>query len=89
LWVATSWMIWNILFLHKKITLTCEKSLGDATEYRKLLKPPPKLKKNHKSQKEQISMRLVQKIRSYQRALSLEPKKLEQLVEGKKGGTCE
>lgn len=55
----------------------------------KITETSTKTKKNHKSLKEQISMQLVQKIRSYQRTLPLEPKKPEQLVEGKKGGSCE
>ncbi len=35
----------NALFEHKEATVTCEESMGDANEYRKLLKPPTKQEK--------------------------------------------
>jgi hypothetical protein len=35
----------DTLFLDKKVMVTCKKNMGDANEYHKLLKPPPKSKK--------------------------------------------
>jgi hypothetical protein len=41
----------DILFLHKKVAMMCEKSMGDDNEYQKLLESPPKLKKIRDSRK--------------------------------------
>jgi hypothetical protein len=41
----------DILFLHKKIAVTCKKSMGDVNEYQKLLEPPLKPKKIKDSKK--------------------------------------
>jgi hypothetical protein len=46
-------MKWNIFFFHKEATMTC-KSMGDANEYQKLLKPPPKSKKIANSRKSEL-----------------------------------
>jgi hypothetical protein len=35
-------MKWYTLFEHKEIVVICDKSMGDANEYRKLLEPPTK-----------------------------------------------
>jgi hypothetical protein len=43
--VAIVGMKRNTLFLDKKVTVTCKKSMGDANEYQELLEPPPKSKK--------------------------------------------
>jgi hypothetical protein len=44
----------DTLFLHKKVVVTCKKSMGDANEYRKLLEPPPKLEKIIDSRKNEL-----------------------------------
>lgn len=44
---------------------------------------------NHVFQEKRISMWLVQKIKSYQRFLPLEPKKPKKSIKGKKESTCE
>lgn len=49
--VATTRMKRDTLFFHKKVMVTCKESMGDANEYRKLLEPPPKLKKTKDSKK--------------------------------------
>jgi hypothetical protein len=43
----------DILF-HKEAAMTCKDNLGDANEYRKLLKPPPKSKKIANSKKSEL-----------------------------------
>jgi hypothetical protein len=35
----------NALFEHKEAVVTCEENMGNANEYRKLLKPPTKQEK--------------------------------------------
>jgi hypothetical protein len=71
--VTTSkYPLWDILFLHKDITTTCKKNMGDANEYKKLLEFPSKPKKIANSKKNSM-----QKIKSYQKTIPMEPKKLE------------
>ncbi len=53
LWVAIAGMKQDILF-HKEAAMTCKDNLGDANEYRKLLKPPPKSKKIANSKKSEL-----------------------------------
>jgi len=39
---AITWMKQDILFFHNEVAMTCKETMGDANEYWKLLKLPPK-----------------------------------------------
>ncbi len=60
--VTVTGMKQDTLFVHKEYVVTCEESIGDAIEYRKLLEPPPKLEKTRDSGKSELICSQCQKL---------------------------